>query len=727
MQRKLSKSEAELQLLKAITLSIVNAKNFNEALDICFRMVCEATGWAYGEVWMASNDNNGLYIADVFYGEHEKLKEFYDQSKQITFTLNTGIPGLVWQTRQPLWIRDISSDSSFIRASLAHRFNLKSALGIPVMIDDNMVSVIVFFMLESEKDEGLINLLLAIVSQLSFFLKRLYLDDTLRKVNRALKVLSDCNQAIIRATEELTLLNDICKIMVDSGGYRMALFAFAQHDEHKSIKIITYAGFSGDYIEQLNDLTWADAQPKAALSGKVIRTGKPSIVRDISTDPYFSPWKDTALKQGYKSILSLPLIIDNDVIGVFNVYASEQDAFDTEEHKLLEELANDISYGIMSLRTKLEKEKVKERQEQLTDIIESTTDLVVIADAQLHGIYINQGGLKLLGIKHEPSTGIDIRLFLSEEAIHTLDLAILHAAQHGTWSGESTLKREDSRLVPVSQVVIAHKSSGGKLEFISTIARDLTENKKLQSQLYQAQKMEAIGQLAAGVAHDFNNMLTAVIGYGNILSNKLKDNEQLRYDVEQILNASEKAAGLVQSLLTFGRKHETSLMPLDLNGTIITLLSLLKTLLGEHVVLKTGLTSGQLTIIANKSQIEQILMNLAGNANDAMPDGGSLKINTMVMAIDEQFIWEHGYGKPGKFALLTVTDTGSGISKDVIERIFEPFFTTKPVGKGTGLGLSIVYGIIKQHRGYVDVTSELGKGTTFNIYLPLTGNMPDNK
>ena len=550
-------------------------------------------------------------------------------------------------------------------------------------------------------------------------LRLLKVEDNLLKTSRALRVLSDCNRFIIQATDESGLLNDICRVVVDPGGYRMALIAFAEHDANKSIRIVSYAGFSGDYFEQLKDLTWADSQSKRSLSGKVIRTGKPVIVRDIRSDPDFSPWKDAAIRQGYQSVISLPLILNKEVIGVLNVYATERDAFDEEEKKLLEELANDVAYGIMSLRTKLEKEKAKERQEHLTAIIESTTDLVVIADAQLRGKYINQGGLRLLGIDHEPESGIDIKLFLSEDAVGTLEKAILYAVQNGAWSGESTLKRKDGQLIPVSQVIIAHKSSDGNLEFVSTIARDLTEYKKLQAQLFQAQKMEAMGQLAAGIGHDFNNMLTVVGGYGNLLYNQLKDNEQLRYSAEQILNASEKAEVLVKSLLTFGRKHDTALTFLDLNKAITNILGLLNKLLGESAILKTALTSEQLMVMGNKTQIDQVMMNLVGNANDAMSAGGVLTIQTMVADIDEAFIKEHGFGRRGRFACISVRDSGSGMDKDTLQKIFDPFFTTKPVGKGTGLGLSVVYSIVKQHNGYIDVHSALGKGTTFYIYLPL--------
>ena len=713
------KTEKELRLLKALTQSIAKAEDFSTAIDMCLREICAATGWTYGEAWLPTHDNAGLYISNVYFGDHKELREFYTQSRGIFFTQNTGLPGLVWQTQKHHWIRDIPSDSRFIRKNLAEQFHFKSALGIPVAANGRIISVLVFIMLHPEEGGRLMDILLTVVGLLGLLFKRITVEDNLRETSRALRVLSNCNQFIIRASDESRLLKDICRVIVDPGGYRMALIAFAEHDERKSMNIVAYEGFTGDYIKALNDLTWADSEPKVSLSSRVIRTGNTFIIKDISSDPDFLPWRDAALKQGFQSVIAIPIHINDETIGVMGIYAAEPDAFDTEEQKLLEELAEDVAYGIVSIRTKLEKERAKERQEHLTAIVESTTDLVVIADAQLRGKYINQGGLKLLGIDHEPESGIDIKLFLTEDAVRILEKAISSAVQNGTWSGESTLRRVDGQLIPVSQVIIAHKSLGGNLEFVSTIARDLTEYKKLQAQLFQAQKMEAMGQLAAGIGHDFNNMLTVVTGYGTMVYNAVKDNEQIRYHVEQILNASEKASDLVQSLLTFGRKHDTSFMSLDINKAITDILGLLNKLLGESVILRTELTSEPLIVMGNITQIDQVMMNLVRNANDALSARGVLTIQTTIADIDDAFIKEHGFGRRGRFACISVHDRGSGMDKDALQKIFDPFYTTKPVGKGTGLGLSVAYSIVKQHNGYIDVHSALGKGTTFFIYLPL--------
>ena len=250
---------------------------------------------------------------------------------------------------------------------------------------------------------------------------------------------------------------------------------------------------------------------------------------------------------------------------------------------------------------------------------------------------------------------------------------------------------------------------------------DITKEKTLESQLRQAQKMEAIGTLAGGVAHDFNNILTALTGYGTLLQLKLDKENPLRHYVDQILSASLKGANLTRSLLAFSRKQPITLSPINLNDVVKGTEKLLRRLLTEDIILKTILSSDDIILMADPTQIDQILFNLVTNARDAMPKGGSLTIETRMAELDKHFNTIHGFGRPGKYALLSVSDTGIGMVAGVKEHIFDPFFTTKEVGKGTGLGLSTTYGIVKQHNGYITVYSEPGIGTTVRIYFPLTG------
>ncbi|HEX9022116.1 MAG TPA: ATP-binding protein [Nitrospirota bacterium] len=285
-----------------------------------------------------------------------------------------------------------------------------------------------------------------------------------------------------------------------------------------------------------------------------------------------------------------------------------------------------------------------------------------------------------------------------------------HAPNEVFWKADGSSMHVEYWSYPVFQ---EKKLLGAVVTFL-----DLTERLKLEQQLFHSQKMEAIGLLAGGVAHDFNNILTAIIGYGNIMQMKMKPDDPLLFNVAQMIASADRAAQLTRSLLAFSRKQSMQMKPARLNEIIARQEKLLRMIIGEDIEIKTVLRH-EVVVMADSSQIEQVLMNLATNARDAMPQGGSLTFETDLANITEAFVNAHGFGTPGAYALVSVTDTGVGMDAGTQQKIFDPFFTTKEVGRGTGLGMAIIYGIVKQHKGYINVYSQVGRGTTIKIYLPL--------
>jgi two-component system cell cycle sensor histidine kinase/response regulator CckA len=367
-------------------------------------------------------------------------------------------------------------------------------------------------------------------------------------------------------------------------------------------------------------------------------------------------------------------------------------------------------------------EDLRESEAFLKSIVDNIPAMVFVKDAaELRYVAINKAGEDLLGYSREEMLGKNDLDFFPEEqaAFFTLkdrevltqgDLLEIPEETIKTRSGEDRILR--TKKIPLFD-------SEGNTRYLLGIAEDITDRKHLEEQLLQSQKMEAIGQLAGGVAHDFNNILMVIMGYGNMLKMDLGLDTSQKDKLELIIEAADKAAQLTRGLLAFSRKQEMKPRVVNLNDVVQQVEKFLVRIIGEDVHLTSHLDKTDLLVKIDSGQIEQVLINLATNARDAMPKGGILTIGTGFLDIDALFVHANGYGEPGRYALISVSDTGIGMDEKTKNRVFEPFFTTKEVGKGTGLGMAIVYGIIRQHRGFINVYSEPQIGTTFRIYIPL--------
>ena len=367
-------------------------------------------------------------------------------------------------------------------------------------------------------------------------------------------------------------------------------------------------------------------------------------------------------------------------------------------------------------------EELRESEAFLNNIVDNIPAMVFVKDAiELRYVAINKAGEELLGYSREGILGKNDRdLFPEEQAAFftSKDREVLAKGDLLEIPEEKVKTRSgDDRILRVRKIPLL--DGEGNVSYMLGIAEDITVRKHLEEQLLQSQKMEALGQLAGGVAHDFNNILMVIMGYGNILKTDLGLNDPQKEQVGHIIDAAEKAAQLTRSLLTFSRKQEMKPRLGNLNDVVQQVQKFLIRIIGEDIQLKTILSPENLPVIVDSGQIEQVLINLATNARDAMPKGGMLTIETALLNVDESFVHANGYGEPGRYALISVSDNGTGMDEKTKNRLFEPFFTTKEVGKGTGLGMAIVYGIINQHHGFIKVYSEPQIGTTFRIFIPL--------
>lgn len=547
-------------------------------------------------------------------------------------------------------------------------------------------------------------------------------ESALAMAKRHLQVLIESNHCLIHATDEKQLLATLCSIAVDVGGYRMAWAGFTEQDANKSIRPVASAGCEDGYLNEVK-ISWAENAYGCGPIGGAIRSGRPCSIQNVLQDPRFSPWRDSACKRGYAAVCGLPLIVGDQVAGVLGIYSSSPDAFDEEEVKLLNRMAQDIGFGILTLRTRIDRSRagqaLLDNEERFHLLVQNSNDVIMVLDDK--GVRTSMNGPIERFFGYNPKELIGASIF---DNIHSNDVqtAIKIFKETVALPGdgrrfECRCRHKNGSWIPV-EAVSTNLLHDPIVRGIVINIRDMSERNKLQEQLQQTSKMEAIGRLAGGVAHDFNNLLTAINGNIELALMDIPASDPLVEYLNDAAKAGQSATVLTRQLLTFSRKQVIEAKVLNLNELLGNVKKMLVRLVGEDVVFQSKLEKKLAMVKIDPGQFEQVLVNLAVNARDAMPKGGKLILETSNADLDESYCCQHPQLAPGRYILLCVSDTGHGMSEEVQKHLFEPFFTTKSKGRGTGLGLATVFGIVKQAKGVVEVYSELDHGTTFKIFLP---------
>jgi PAS domain S-box-containing protein len=547
----------------------------------------------------------------------------------------------------------------------------------------------------------------------------------IERLNRLYAALSQVNQAIVRVHSRDELFSEVCRVLVEFGGFKLVWLGWHDTATHK----VTVVAKAGDETGYLNEIcVFADDRPEGCgPTGTAIKEGKSSIFNDFLNDPHALPWREAATRTSWRAAAAFPIRLADEVCGALTVYVLETNFFGDREVALLEEVAMDVSFGLDNLEREAQRQRaeaaVRESALQLETAVRAGNVWLWNLDLHTNTVFFSSEWKHHLGYEdHEISD--DFTEW--QNLVHPDDLESsiqnVRAFIEKPWPDyhvEFRLRHKDgSYRWILAQASLINDDQGKPVRMLGSNV-DITEQRKLEDQLRQAQKMEAVGQLAGGISHDFNNILSAIVGYGHVCLMKMAGGDPLRPNIEQILEAADRAAYLTKDLLLFSRHQVSDRKAVDLNEIVRTMEKFLKRVIREDIAYEMTLHKGTTPVLADVHQLEQVLMNLATNARDAMPQGGTFTIATEQIMIGYEFITVHGYGNPGMYALLTVADTGTGMDEQTRRRIFEPFFTTKELGKGTGLGMAVVYGIIKQHGGYINVYSEPGRGATFRIYLPL--------
>jgi PAS domain S-box-containing protein len=457
--------------------------------------------------------------------------------------------------------------------------------------------------------------------------------------------------------------------------------------------------------------------PGHGLPGRVWRSGRPAWIPDVTRDDSF-PRVEEARAAGLRAGMAVPVLAGEEVVAVIEFFMPEARAEDDRVRELVRSVAAQLGSVV---RHKQAEEELRRSQRRYETLVNSVEGIVWEADERTFRFtFVSRQAERLLG--HPPERWLADPSFWPDH-LHPEDRH--HAV--ASWRAAVDLRRDyhltyRMRAADGREVWLLDRvnvvTEGDRVVALRGVMVDVTQQKHLEEQFSQAQKMEAVGRLAGGVAHDFNNLLTAVMGYSQMLLLRLGPQDPARELVAEIHKAGERAAGVTRQLLAFSRKSVLRPTVVNVNDVITGMQKMLCTLIGEDVELTTLLDPVLGPVRADVGQLEQVVINLAVNARDAMPEGGRLTVETANEELGEAFAQLHPEVQPGPYVLLTVRDTGHGMDAVTRERLFEPFFTTKETGKGTGLGLATVYGIVKQTGGHIAVFSEPGRGTTFRVYLP---------
>ncbi len=443
------------------------------------------------------------------------------------------------------------------------------------------------------------------------------------------------------------------------------------------------------------------------------------IAADVaSTDPRTSEFTDKYLRpNGIQSMLDASLRLNGVVDGVLcheHIGAPRQ--WTADEKSFVVAVSNVISLAF----ERCERQRAESVLSLQAAALNAADDAMVITDRAGTLVWVNRAFTRLTGYSANEAIGKNPRSLLNSgrHDASFYDEMWKTLLDGRVWRGHLTNRRKDGTTYVEDQAITPVTNGNGEVTHFVSLKRDLTEPNRLEAQFLQAQKMEVVGRLAGGIAHDFNNLLTVINGTAELALGDLPPQHPVRADFERIKESGDRAAALTRQLLAFSRKQLTRREPVDLGVLLTNFCGVLQRLIGEDVRLVVSADSTLAMVPADPSQIEQVVLNLAVNARDAMPRGGQLTLEARNVHLDEAFAATHSGVKAGPHVMLAVEDTGTGIAPETMARIFEPFFTTKEAGKGTGLGLATVYGIVQQSGGTVWVESEIGHGTRFLIYLP---------
>lgn len=534
----------------------------------------------------------------------------------------------------------------------------------------------------------------------------------LKRLNQLLQMLNRCNNAVICTENEPQLLGELCRIIVEYGGYGMAWLGFPEDAEGKSIRPAAWYG-GGDAFLDVVRTPWAECGMGCTPMPVTIRTGDARETDEPATPSGAGVWEAEAPGHGFAVSLLLPIMQTGRILGALSIHTADPNAFQADEVTLLEDLAKTISRSISRIRATREQTRLSTAMAQLEEGV-----LILGLDWKIQ--YVNPACERMTGYSRDEITGKHPSLLLGNEDDESLRRSIGDTLRKGNiWRGVFVLTRRCGSQYQVKTTVAPIRDRSGNITNYMVIKRDVTQEMEMERQVRRIQKLEAIGTLAGGIAHEFNNMLGIIMGYTELALFDSCPGSSMHTNLGEIIRASNRMKELVTRILTFSRTIAQERKALRLGAFVAEVVRAVEPSFPPSVELQLSAEGGNDLVLADPVQLHQAVASLCANAVDAMRKaGGTLSVQVSSVRLGREDAARPPDLEPGEYVELVVGDSGEGIEPAHLERIFDPYFTSKAFGEGTGLGLSIVHGIVKNAGGTVTVCSSPGKGSVFRVLLP---------